>query len=323
MTHRAVVRAFANIALIKYWGKRPGLNNVPATPSISLAIEALKTETTVSRSNMPADEFILNSAPMDRQASLRMKNYLDYWRSSKLLRGRFVVESKNYFPTQSGLASSSSGYAALAFALSVLAERKISPFALTKLARIGSGSAARSVAGGLAVLPPGVNPGAKTLIAAERVPWGMVIVNVEGEEKLIGSRAGMEHCRRTSPYYQAWVRVAIKDFKLMLKAITNNDFTQVGEITESNALAMHAAIMASRPGLVYLAPASLEVIQAVRRWRRNGFESYVTIDAGRHPVILGRNSDLTKIARRIKQIKGVKSATIGRPAPGAKVIDFE
>ena len=323
MIDRATVRAFANIALVKYWGKRPGPNNVPATPSVSLTVDALKTETTVSRSNKRTDAFFLNSAPLKQQALLRMKNYLDYWRSKKLLCGRFIVESKNGFPTQSGLASSSSGYAALALALSTLAERKIGQFALTKLARIGSGSAARSIVGGLAMLPTGEDPGAKTIIPAEGVPWGMVIVNVEGEEKIISSREGMEHCRRTSPYYKAWINKAALDYRRMLTAIKKRDFTRIGEIMESSALAMHAAIIASQPGIIYLAPASLEVILAIQRWRKTGFESYITIDAGRHPVILGKKRDLSKIARRVRKIKGVRSVTIGRPAPGAEVLEVE
>ena len=148
----------------------------------------------------------------------------------------------------------------------------------------------------------------------------MVIVEVEKSDKKIGSRRGMELSRKYSPYYQTWVSQAKIDYRQMLSAIRNSDFTKVGEITEANALAMHACMIATRPSLLYWNPVTLHIIQAVQRWRSKGIEAYITIDAGPHVVILVKKEDMLKITRRARQIDGVISAIPGYPAEGVSII---
>jgi diphosphomevalonate decarboxylase len=318
--NRVAARAFANIALVKYWGKLPTRLNSPATPSISLALSVLKTETTISKIDSFQDRIILNGKSADTATTKRLTEYLDIWRKRKLIAGHFLIESRNNFPTGSGLASSASGYAALARALGAIAESPIDIAELSRLARIGSGSAARSVVGGLASLPDGENPAAKLILPAEKVPWGMVIVIVESRHKKIGSRSGMEHTAKTSPYYLNWLKQAKIDYRRMLKAISRKNLTEIGIIAEENALAMHACMMSARPPLVYWHPATVEIITRVPFWRKSGLETYFTIDAGPNVILLGRKPDLLQIARRVKRIAGVKDVVVGFPAGGAEVV---
>jgi diphosphomevalonate decarboxylase len=318
--NRITARAFSNIALIKYWGKLPTKLNSPATPSISLAVSALKTETTVCRIESGRDKFILNGKPTDMATSQRLREYLDIWRKQKLIAGHFLIESRNNFPTGAGLASSASGYAALAVALGAFTETPIDKAELSRLARIGSGSAARSVVGGLAFLPDGKNPAAKLIMPADKIPWGMVMAIVESKHKKINSRTGMGHSAETSPYYQSWIKSAKSDCRKMLRAIYRNNLAEIGITAEANALAMHACMMSARPPLVYWHPATVEIITRVPFWRKSGLETYFTIDAGPNVILLGRKPDLLQIARRVKRIAGVKDVVVGFPAGGAEVI---
>lgn len=320
MTDRARARAHANIALVKYWGKIPGTENAPATPSISLALDALTTVTEVRRLPSGPDRVELNGRPAEGETRRRVTAFLDLWRGRGLLSGPVAVSTENRFPTASGLASSASGYAALTLALAGLSPRRLDRRALSRLARRGSGSAARSVPGGLAALPLGEDPAARTLLRAEEVPWGMVIALVEGGMKAVGSREGMERSRETSPYYTAWVRQSRRDYRRMLAAVRRRDLGEVGEIAEANALAMHACMLSTRPALVYWSGGTLALLNEVRRWRADGLETYATIDAGAHVMLLARREDLPEVARRARGVEGVRSVLTGYPGGAAEVI---
>ena len=323
MTRRVKARAYANIALVKYWGKRKGGGNLPATSSVSLALHALLTETEVLRIKGRYDQIRIDGKPADREASHRIKTYLDLWRDRKLISGRFQVSSRNHFPTGAGLASSASGFAALTTALSGFADNKISRLQLSRLARCGSGSAARSVPGGLAVLPTGTNPGAHSLMTADEIPWGMVIAVVEPGKKKIGSREGMELSRRTSPFFKAWITQSELDYRKMRGAVLRRDLAAVGAIAEENALAMHACMIATRPSLVYWNGTTVELIKSALKFREEGLGTYFTIDAGPNVIFLCEIDDLNTVVRRIKKIKGVRSVILSKPAGGSEIVECE
>jgi len=322
-----VARAHANIALVKYWGKRPGEDNTPATPSISLALDALTTETVIERvastsgKASQANCFTLNGV-MDHDAEKRVRDYSDLWRELGLIRGHYRAKSSNNFPTKAGLASSSSGFAALAVGLKAFSKKSMGLAALSRLARRGSGSAARSVVGGLASLPTGINPAARAILPAEKIPWGMVVVVSRELEKSISSSQGMEICRRTSAYYRAWVRQAAVDYRDMLKAIRARDFSGMGHVMEANALAMHGCMMAARPPLVYWNETTLAVMKAVENWRKQGLETFFTVDAGPPVALLCRIEDLDLVAEKARVIEGVRDVIVSRPGGPATIVEW-
>ncbi len=321
MMRRVITRAFANIALCKYWGKKSEKGNLPATPSISIALEELRTETEVVRLNKPPHRIKINGKRTDPVSEARIFEYLEYWKKEKLVSGFYSIDTKNHFPTKAGLASSSSGFAALAQALSAFSKRRISKTELSRLARIGSGSAARSITGGLSSLPVGINPAAKLILKPEDIPWGMVICTVDAGAKKVPSRRGMQLSRDKSPYFNAWVIHARKDYKFMLNAIKRMDFSSVGRTCEENTLAMHACMIATRPALLYWDDVTVRLISAVRRWREGGLEAYCTIDAGPHVVILAKISELKKIVARARRIKGVMAAKKSLPSEGSSIVE--
>ena len=141
---KATARAHANIALVKYWGKRDEARLLPEAASLSIALDRLRTTTTVTLGELPADSFKLDGREED---PARARALLD----AAGISSRARIESRNEFPTAAGLASSASGFAALAVAACAAAGLRKTPEELSALARLGSGSASRSVPGGWAV----------------------------------------------------------------------------------------------------------------------------------------------------------------------------
>ncbi len=315
-------RAHSNIALVKYWGKRDVDMNIPAVPSISLAVDKLFTETEIFLSKEGRDEFILNDSDASHSDSKRVIDYLNLWRSEELLDGHYSIRSRNSFPSGAGMASSASGFAALAMALSGYAPRELSIDEIGIMARRGSGSAARSITGGISAFPvDGDNPSAELLIPPEQVAFGMVAVLVEKARKSVGSRTGMIKSAESSPYFASWVDQCRKDYMEMLAALERDDFSQIGTIAEQNCLAMHACMLATRPRLLYWTDATLRVIREVGHLRESGLEVYFTIDAGPQIFLLGKTGDLAEIEKSVSGIDGILETIILLPAGGAKVLE--
>lgn len=134
--------AHANIALIKYWGKRDPVLNLPAVGSISITLKELFTHTEVRfAAELVNDRFILNGEHKDIKQHVRIKKFLDLIRERSDIQFRAEIISENNFPTGAGLASSASGFAALTLASCKAAGLELSKKEMSILARIGSGSA--------------------------------------------------------------------------------------------------------------------------------------------------------------------------------------
>ena len=141
--------AHSNIALAKYWGKADAVRNLTAVPSLSLTLAALRTVTTVRfDDSLALDELSLGGVLVSGRPLLRVSKLLDTVRAQVGLTTRARVESVNDFPTAAGLASSASGFAALAMAATRAAGLELSLAEVSALARAASASAARSLFGG-------------------------------------------------------------------------------------------------------------------------------------------------------------------------------
>ncbi len=323
MIRRVRVRAYANIALIKYWGKLDEQKNLPATASISLALDSLVTETLVTKTKEKRDRIELDGKSADRTTAQRIRDYLELWRERKLLDGHVRISSANKFPTAAGLASSASGFAALATALSELSKTNIARSTLSRLARFGSGSAARSIVGGIAALPTGSDPAAKMIIEADQVDFGMVVAIAGDSAKKVSSREAMKLCKTSSPYFKAWIDQSKRDYKAMLAALKSSDFNTIGEIAEANALAMHGCILATRPSIVYWNETTLALIELARMIRSDGIAAYATIDAGPNVCFICKLTELGRVLKRVSNTPGVETAFIAKPAGGSEVIEWE
>jgi diphosphomevalonate decarboxylase len=324
MSGRATALAHPNIALAKYWGKRGGGGNYPAVPSLSVTLAGLATRTRVAfLDEAGADELVLNGEPADARALERASILLGRVREAGGITGRAVVASSNDFPTSSGLASSASGFAALAAAAVRAAGLDWGAERTSDLARRSSASAARSVFGGFVELEARLAPGDDALSARAVAPPGhlplrvLVCVATEGA-KSIGSTDGMRTTATTSPYHQAWLEEGPRVFSAMKSALEKRDFAAVGELAERSALAMHANAIAA--GLVYWSGVTIEALSAVRALRARGTPVYATIDAGPHVKVLARPEDAALAGTWMRAVPGVLRVIECAPGEGARIV---
>ena len=279
----AAARAHVNIALAKYWGKADVKLNLPAVPSLSATIEGLFTETTVTFS----PELVADSLVIDGQAARpgeleRASRFLDLVRADAGSELQAAVVSQNSFPRSAGLASSASAFAALVLAAFEALGAQRSTSHLSALARLGSGSAARSVFGGYVEMETGdtTETAAKELVGADWMPLSVVVAVVSGAEKSVSSTEGMLSCQRTSPFYPSWLETAQTSFLEIREALVARAFDRLARATEQNCLAMHALALTAVPPMVYWKPTTLKVIEVIRALQSRGTPVFFTIDAG-------------------------------------------
>ncbi len=273
----------ANIALCKYWGKRDEDLRLPVTSSLSVSLGPLGTHTRLAPA-AGADRFVLNGRPLppDAPAAGRLARFLDLFRGAS--GPRFEVDTRNTVPTAAGFASSASGFAALVRALDGAYGWGLGPRELSLLARMGSGSACRSVFTGFVEWHAGARAdGMDSFAEPLGTAWPALrvgLLEVEAGEKATGSREGMRRTADSSPLYAAWPATAEHDLAELKAAVAAGDFERLGRTAEGNALAMHATMIAARPALLYWQPGSVEAIRRVQDARAEGVPVYLTMDAG-------------------------------------------
>lgn len=320
------VRARANIALAKYWGKNDDALNLPAVPSLSVTLDPMVTETTVRLDpRLEGDVFLLDGKPALDEERERVTELLDRLRAETGESVRAHVESKNDFPTASGLASSASGFAALAGAARDAFGLPRDAKETSRLARRSSASAARSVFEGFVELPAGV-PGddslaAYTLFERDHLAIALVIAVVTEDRKAVASRAGMGHSRRSSPYYDAWVDAAPRLLGRVREGLALRDLDMLGQATEASFGAMHALALSTSPPTFYFLPASLAVLHRVRALREGGLGLYTTMDAGPHVKTLCHEQDVDRVSSELRHVDGVIRVLVARPGLGLEHLD--
>jgi diphosphomevalonate decarboxylase len=312
--------AGVNIALVKYWGKAPARGpedrNLPAVPSLSMTLDGLGTETTARFApELAADRITLDGAVLDAAATARARPVLDRVRELGELAAPFEVVSTNRVPTGAGLASSASGMAALAAATARLAGLDLTPGALSAIARLGSGSASRSVFEGFAAWE-----GREARAVAPQDHWDvrLVVAVVDAGPKDTSSREGMVRTTQTSPYHAGWVTQSRALFDEGLSALLERDLARLTEVMEVSALRMHADAMAARPPVLYWRATSLAVIEAVAALRRAGVVCGWTMDAGPNVKVLTGGDDAARVEAALGAVPGVTRVLSCGPGPGVR-----
>ncbi len=299
-----VATAAANIALVKYWGKRDAALNLPARGSLSLTLDALRTWTEVTLApEAAADTLVLDGKAQAGKPLARVVEFLDRVRARarpELASVRARVVSRTTFPVAAGLASSASGFAALAVGAAAAYELGLDPTQLSGLAREGSGSAARSVFGGFVRMDAGRAQDGHDAVARPlggvRLELAAAVAVARAGEKDIGSTDGMEATRKTSPYHMAWLDLVDEDLRVAERALAAGDFDTLARVTEGSCLAMHANAMAARPGIIYFKGVTLWAIDRVRALRKAGTPVMFTVDAGPHLVAFTPPEHLVAVA---------------------------
>ncbi len=311
ITESATCFAPVNIALIKYWGKRNTALNLPVTNSFSVTLPRKGTTTTIRVNHLSHDRYMLNNVLLspENEFSKRLVKFCDFFRFTDAL--HFDIETQNNIPTAAGLASSASGFAALVLAFDKLFGWQLDQSTLSILARIGSGSACRSFWNGFVEWQKGEREdGLDSLAHAltessnlflSKLRIGLLIF--EKDKKIISSRQAMLNTVNTSPSYRNWSKQVEQDLKDIKQAIFNQDFIRFGEISEKNALAMHATMLDSHPSTDFCTEKTREYREKIWSLRQTGIPVYFTQDAGPNLKLLFQKEMSSLIIERFSGIE--------------------
>ena len=312
---KATAFAPANIALVKYWGKRDSQLNLPVTDSLSIDLGNLGTETTIEHSPDGQDTVILNGNKLaqDDPFAVKVINFIDLFRSAlnqtAINRPALTITTSNNIPTGAGVASSASGFAALTKALDQFFGLALAGRELSLLANLGSGSASRSIFKGFVYRHTGTDSdGLDSYSEPLPYTWPELeigLITVSAKAKRVSSRDGMERTVATSPLYKKWPDQVKSDLAKMLDAIKAKDFELLGATAESNALAMHECMRAATPPLNYFEPETEAIISKVQELRQEGLPLYLTIDAGPNVKLLYLNKDEEKVKTEFPDMRVV------------------
>jgi len=310
----ATAEAGANIALTKYWGNADDELRIPTNDSISLTLDRARAVTAASfRPDLAEDEVTVDGRALTGPALQRVSDQLDLCRGLAGTTWRARVVSRCNFPTSTGIASSAAGFAALTVASAAALGLQLSTRKLSRLARRGSGSAARLIFGGFALLHGDVGDQEACADPLCGPDWWEVcdlVVVLSRVEKDVPSSVG-QRLAHTSPLHAARVAHVAELNHRLLAALAERDFAALGQVAEQDALLMHAVMMTSRPALLYWLPETLALMRRVRQWREEGIPTYFTIDAG-------PNVHVTDPARARRAAAG-RSGSRPRCARGARL----
>ncbi len=306
--------AHPNIALVKYWGKVPGADNVPASPSLSITLDTLRTHTRIETS--VTDRVIINGKPVDDP---KISKFLNRLRQVHTI-PPIIIDTDNNFPTGAGLASSASGFAALITAINAHCRLGLSQEDCSTWARRGSGSAARSLCGGFSTL---TEPSwhAQTLLDPAEWPLHIVIAITDVSAKSVSSTAGMERSRLTSPFYDAWLESTRSDYVRARTAVLARDFDNLAIVAQASALKMHAVMLSSQPPLMYWNSGTMAAIQRITSLQEQGLAVFFTIDAGPQIKAVCLPDASGTVQRALRETPGILGVTTAGLGQAARVID--
>lgn len=321
-TRTATAYANANIALVKYWGKHDGPLNIPAVSSISMTLDGFGCLVTISSSTSSNHELIIEDKIGDLRASTRLHAYLEQVRMLFPFNGFLRVVSSSNVPYASGLASSAAFFAAIAVAINDFFSLKLSEKNLSLLARLGSGSAARSIFRGFVGLYGGaINHDEAFAFPVESnasLDLCMIAAVVSTKEKSISSRDAMHVCTKTSAFFKEFIATSKKDFHDGIIAFSRGDFLSLGTIMEHSTLKMFAVMWSAMPAINYWQPATVLLINAIYELRKmHGPIAFFTMDAGPNVKILCERSSIDTVKEALLSTCGALTLHTFFPGAGA------
>ncbi|MBI4137074.1 diphosphomevalonate decarboxylase [Candidatus Roizmanbacteria bacterium] len=320
---KATATAPSNIAFIKYWGKKDEELRLPENGSISMNLSDMTTTTTVEFDQKYAEDEIIINNERESNDQNRAIFHLDRVRKMAGIPQKAKVVTHTNFPRGTGLSSSASGFAALSLAASNAASLHLSEKDLSILARQGSGSACRSIPDGFVEWVDGDT--SESSYAYSLYPpdyWHIIdiVVVVSTGKKDVSTSEGQKLVN-TSPFYG--IRKSHMDNKITQckHILRKKDFTQLGELVESEALEMHAIMLTSSPSLIYWTPGTLEIMKLVKKWRTEGLECYFTINTGQDIHVLVQEKDVIILNEKLEKIEYIKQIIVNHSSVGARLIE--
>ncbi len=322
---KATAVSHSNIALVKYWGKGDEKLRLPVNSSVAISLDNLTTTTTVEFSeSLEKDEVELVGVGFEEGEVEKVSKHLDRVREMAGISMRAKVVSNNSFPKAAGMASSASGFSALSVAAAKAARLTLSEKELSILARHGSGSASRSVPGGVAVWHAGVS---SETSFAERIDypkeWDLRVLLVMAEDtsaKKVGSTEGMA-LAVTSPYFKTAVSEAEANIDRLKAAMQKGDYEAFGKVIEDECFRLHMLCMTTTPNILYWRGVTVEVFQKLLKIRDNGIYAFFTVDAGPHVHVVCQAKDVESVKAALGELSGIKTIIECGIGEGTRVIE--
>ncbi len=324
--------ATPNIALIKYWGKRDERLILPMNSSISMTMgEEFSTKTSVMFTDkINEDIFYLNGAKQDLSDKDIKERFsvIDTLRNMAGTKSRVIVVSENNFPTAAGLASSASGIAAMVFAANAALGLNLDTKDMSIVARQGSGSSCRSLAGGFVKWEKGTKAdGSDSYIRQIAQPshWPElidIVPIVSKSKKKVSSRAGMKQTVENSVLYKIRPEYAEKVCAEIEEAIIKRDFEKLGLITIRDSNNLHAVMLDTYPPIMYLNDASREIISAIDKLNADSGKivAAYTFDAGPNAQILTLEKYKNDVEKALSEIEGIEKVYVTKPGNGPRLL---
>lgn len=318
---KATAIAPSNIAFIKYWGKKDEVLRLPENGSISMNLSNLLTTTTVEfDEKYKVDEITIDNKLIN---DIRLIKHLDRMRLLGKSNLKAMVVSENSFPSGTGLSSSASGFAALSLAGAKALGLNLIEKELSILARQGSGSACRSIPDGITEWLDGDESESSYAVSLYKPDyWDLVdvVAVVSSAKKDIATSEGMKTVL-TSPFYQKRIELIKKKIENCRRFIKDKDFTNLGELIESEALELHAIMLTSTPALIYWTTGTLSIMKLTAKWRQEGIEVYFTINTGQDIHLICQKKDEIKVQNKLKELDFVNKIIVNYLSEGARIIE--
>jgi diphosphomevalonate decarboxylase len=270
--------------------------------------------------DLTVDAVMIDDELAKGQALTRVVSHLDRIRAMAGVADRARVVSRNGFPAGTGLASSAAAFAALSMAATRAASLELDEAALSRVARMASGSACRSVPGGFSLWEGDSHENSFARQIASPQHWDLhdVVAIVSYEHKAVGSHDG-HGSAASSPFFGARLATIPTLLSAVRTGIAECSLEGMGPAVEADALAMHAVMMTSQPGLLYWASPTVTVLHAVRSWRAEGLCVYFTMDAGPNVHCLCEAADVPEVAGRLRNLEGVLDVMSSGPGEGVRL----
>lgn len=307
--------AHAIQGLVKYHGLKDRKRRIPFHDSISVCVEKLTTKATIEfNSEYPKDTIIINGNPATIQEAARVIAVVSPIKSLARTKAHFRLLSENSLSQGKGLGFSASAFASISLASSAALGLKLEPERLSEIARLGAGSASRSVVGGFSIWYANKNGRsyAKQLPTSNNLKLAMAVVPIPSQVK-----TEMAHEESVgSPFFSARLKEVRATLPKMMRAIHSGDIEEVGRLSEAESLSLHAVTMTGKSGLLLMAPETVRVIQQVISMRETErIPVWYSLDTGPSVYINTKQEFIDSVCNEIERSTNLQVLTSGVGGP--------
>jgi len=300
---------------MKYHGLMDKKRRLPYHDSISVCVEALTTTASIEFGNYPQDLIDINGKPATKEEADRILAITTALKKFAKTKDHFKLSTVNNVKQGKGLGFSASAFASIAQAGCTALELNMESERLSEIARLGAGSASRSLVGGFAIWYANRNGRsfARQLASPEKIKLAMAIVPIPSPVK-----TDMAHRESvTSPFFQARVTEVKRNLKKMQSAILKGNVDEVARLAEADSLSLHAVTMTGKSRLFLMAPETISVIKKIESMREiDHIPVWYSLDTGPSVYVNTHPEFVEQVSKEIRASAnvGVITSGIGGPA---------